>query len=209
MAKEPSNALALSDGWIVCVDGRYREAKEDLDTALDIDPRMLRYGMRGVIICTHHRVIFKRPLMITIARSNWIRTTVCVQQPRLAYYKLGDRDKGLKNINMAAKKSRSNPFVFRNLGLIALESGDTARACGHFRTALSLQFTAFHGSEVQDLVNANCNKDRPVPPVAAPSNPDNGSLPSLPTAQDQRTNPEQRTITHHMEGKQGRCAKAL
>lgn len=94
-------------------------------------------------------------------------------------YKLGDREKALDNIALAARKRSSNPYVYRNLGVIKLESGDKPGACAAFRTALEQGFTDLFGNEVQELVAANCPEvvapvlpsvSPPVQPSNAPSN---------------------------------------
>ncbi len=71
-------------------------------------------------------------------------------------YRLGRKDRALKDIGLAKRKKVFNPFVYRNLGLIALADGDTLRACGSFRRAVDYGFTALYGDEVKDLIAANC-----------------------------------------------------
>ena len=84
-------------------------------------------------------------------------------------YKLGDREKALDNIALAARKRATNPYVYRNLGVIRLESGDKVGACAAFRTALEQGFTDLFGGEVQKLVTANCPQTvTPVVPAAPP-----------------------------------------
>jgi tetratricopeptide (TPR) repeat protein len=87
-----------------------------------------------------------------------------------SHYKLGETDQALKDIQRARKRKVRNPYIYRNLGVIALESGDTAKACVNFRQALELGFTAQHGDEVEKLVLANCGGtvEKPVVPVQAP-----------------------------------------
>ncbi|MCC7501359.1 MAG: hypothetical protein IT229_02440 [Flavobacteriales bacterium] len=69
--------------------------------------------------------------------------------------------------------------MYRNLGVIKLESGDKAGACAAFRTALEQGFTDLFGYEVQDLLTTNCPEvvaptvpsiPPPVQPSNAPSN---------------------------------------
>jgi len=84
-------------------------------------------------------------------------------------YKLGETDKGIKDIQRARKKKPFNPYPYRNLGVIALETGDTARACGLFRESLQKGFTALYGDEVEKLVTVSCkNEGAPVLPHPAP-----------------------------------------
>lgn len=88
-----------------------------------------------------------------------------------SYYKSGQTDKGIRDIQRARKKKVHNPFVYRNLGVIALESGDSAKACILFRQALDRGFTALYGKEVEDRMAASCKetrKDKPMVPVQAP-----------------------------------------
>lgn len=86
-----------------------------------------------------------------------------------AYHKLGDNERAMRNVTLAARKRRNNPYVYRNLGLIALAQGDSIQACGHFRMALDLRFTALHGDEVEELVRANCATVAPRPTQSSPA----------------------------------------
>lgn len=93
-----------------------------------------------------------------------------------AYYKLGDTEKALKNITLAGRKKKRNPYVYRNLGVIALESGETERACAHFRQALEMGFTELHGDEVLELAKTRCGqtaipRTEPTKPGNAPGKP--------------------------------------
>lgn len=84
-------------------------------------------------------------------------------------YRNGDREGALKDINKARSRKVFNPFIYRNLGLIALGSGDTTRACTHFRTALEYGFTEKHGPEVLELMDKACKQA--TAPVQAPKAP--------------------------------------
>lgn len=87
-------------------------------------------------------------------------------------YRMGDKDHAMNDLAKARRRKVFNPFVYRNLGIIALESGDTTLACTHFRRALDYNFTAMFGDEVQRLVEANCHADPTrARPVQAPNAP--------------------------------------
>ena len=180
LAIEPSNALVLSErGGSYALMGDTVMAKESLDKALELEPRnAVLWNARGYFLHASSGHFAKAIADYDRAIKLDPNYSYAFNNRGWAYYKLGNRDKALKNINLAAKKSRTNPFVYRNLGVIALESGDTTRACGHFHTALSLQFTAFHGPEVRELLNANCDRGMPDPPVTP--DPDNGNAPVIP-----------------------------
>ena len=85
-------------------------------------------------------------------------------------FKNGDTKGALKDIGLAKKKKPLNPFIYRNLGIIALASGDREEACSRFHRALELNFTAVHGDEVERLSRENCGGSRPVQPPPAPTN---------------------------------------
>jgi tetratricopeptide (TPR) repeat protein len=87
-------------------------------------------------------------------------------------YRLGDKDGALSDIGKAKKRKIFNPFIYRNLGIIALEGRDTVLACTHFRRALEYNFTAMFGNEVQELADKNCrNENKGAAPVQAPHAP--------------------------------------
>lgn len=180
LAIEPANALVLSErGGSYALMGDTVKARESLDNALELEPRnAVLWNARGYFLHASSGHFEKAIADYDRAIKLDPNYSFAFNNRGWAYYKLGDRNKALKNINLAANKSRTNPYVYRNLGVIALESGDTTRACGHFHTALSLQFTAFHGSEVRELLNANCDRGMSVPPKTA--DPDNRDAPVIP-----------------------------
>src|SRR5690606_35157986 len=47
-------------------------------------------------------------------------------------YKTGQTAKALKDIQHARKKKPRNPFIYRNLGIISVEGGDTLQGCIYF-----------------------------------------------------------------------------
>jgi Flp pilus assembly protein TadD len=88
-----------------------------------------------------------------------------------SYYMTGRTDKALKDIQHARKKKPRNPFIYRNLGMIALGSGDTVQACIFFRQALDRGFTELYGPEVKEQMAAHCGSlppEKTKAPVQAP-----------------------------------------
>ncbi|HRN35308.1 MAG TPA: tetratricopeptide repeat protein [Flavobacteriales bacterium] len=86
-------------------------------------------------------------------------------------YKLGETAKGVRDIGRAKQKKKSNPYVYRNLGMIALETGDSTKACAFFRQALDWGFTAQFGPEVEEKMAASCSLptgSKAQPPVQHP-----------------------------------------
>jgi tetratricopeptide (TPR) repeat protein len=89
-----------------------------------------------------------------------------------SHFQLGRKDRALKDIGLAKRKKVFNPFVYRNLGLIALADADTARACESFRRAVDYGYTALYGDEVQQLISANCPEaDKGRVPLQTPNAP--------------------------------------
>lgn len=144
-------------------------ARADLDRALELAPRdpvawnshgyhvHAAVGRHAEAIADYDRAIKLDPnYSYAFNNRGW------------SYYKLGDKDKALRNITLAGRKKRANPFVPRNLGVIALESGEVERACMYFRSALDMRFTELHGDEVERLAKEHCGAIAPareVPPA--------------------------------------------
>jgi Tfp pilus assembly protein PilF len=87
-------------------------------------------------------------------------------------YRMGEVEKGLADIEKARRRKVFNPYIYRNLGIIALERGERQRACEQFRKALAYGFTERFGNEVKDLTaNACTGAENGLTPVQAPNAP--------------------------------------
>ena len=87
-------------------------------------------------------------------------------------YRMGDVEKGLADIEKARRRKVFNPYIYRNLGVIALERGERQRACEQFRKALAYGFTERFGNEVKYLAaTASTGADNGLTPVQAPNAP--------------------------------------
>lgn len=98
-------------------------------------------------------------------------------------FKNGDTAGALKDINLAKRRKPFNPYIYRNLGLIALQGGDKIEACMQFRRSLELNFTAVHGDEVERLVLEHCPSEKAAPKPEIP-----GNVPDAPKRTTPRTN---------------------
>lgn len=141
----------------------------DLDRAIDLAPRdpvnwnsrgyhgHARHGRHLEAIADYDRAIKLDPnYAFAFNNRGWSRS------------RIGDVRGALKDIRLSGRKRPGNPYVFRNMGIIALESGDTTSACSNFRKALGLGFTAMHGMEVEELVKQHCPTSAPSAPRTAP-----------------------------------------
>ena len=147
--------------------GDSASARADLDKAVALAPRdAVNYNSRGyyryALFGDHARAIqdmdraIKQDPNYGFAFSNrgWSR------------YKLGATEKAIKDLHLATRKNRDNPYPHRSLGIIALETGDTTAACTHFSKALQLNFTVLFGMQVEELFRANCGITLPPVPVS-------------------------------------------
>lgn len=162
----PDHAAAYRDrGGCKAELGDMASAAADLDRAIELAPRdPVAWNARGYdlharngkwkeAIADYDRAIkFDPNYSFAFNNRGW------------AYYKLGNKDKALKEIALAGRKKRTNPFVFRNLGIIALEGGEIERACSYFGQALELNFTIMHGPEVEDMMRTHCGSKEPLRP---------------------------------------------
>ncbi len=169
----PDDQAALRErGGCHAMQGDTAAARADLDRAIELAPRdpvawngrgqdlHARAGRWGEALADFQRAIKLDP-NYSFAFNNM----------GLALHKLGRTDKGLRAIALAGRKKPDNPFVPRNLGLIALDRGDTARACAHFQRALAMGFTDLYGTELVDLVRSHCTVVAPPSTPSAPSSP--------------------------------------
>lgn len=166
----PSSArLHRVKGEVAAIAGDSVLARTELDRAIELAPSdPVNYNSRGYYahawrgdhrgaIADYDRAIKLNPnYSYAFNNRGWSR------------YKIGETDKGVKDIQRARKKKIHNPFVYRNLGVIALETGDTAKACMLLRQALDRDFTALYGDEVEKLVLSSCKgtaDGKPMVPV--------------------------------------------
>ncbi|HEY0979102.1 MAG TPA: tetratricopeptide repeat protein, partial [Flavobacteriales bacterium] len=166
-----ARALRLQ-GECAAVQGDSAAARNALDKAVALTPRdPVAYNSRGYYAYAHfdkhHEAVEDYDRAIKL-NPNY---SYAFNNRGWSRYRMGDREQALKDINKAARRKVFNPFVYRNLGIITLEQGDTLKACGHFRKALSYGFTALYGPEVEDLMKGNCGRTEPAAPVQAPNAP--------------------------------------
>jgi tetratricopeptide (TPR) repeat protein len=185
LRRTPDDAAALRErGGCLAALGDTAAARIDLDRAVALSPRdPVAWNSRGYELYARTGrweealADFERAIKLDPNYS------FAFNNKGFALHKLGRTDKGLKAIALAGRKRPENPHVPRNLGLIALDRGDTAKACGHFRQALTLGFTAQYGPEVEELVRGHC-PDAPPPamptPAAAPDTPRQNAPTKLP-----------------------------
>ncbi|MCB0763071.1 MAG: tetratricopeptide repeat protein [Flavobacteriales bacterium] len=144
--------------------GDSASARSDIERALEIAPRdPVIWNSRGFYVHAYNGRYAQAIADYDQAIKFDPNYSYAFNNRGWAYYKLGDTEKAVKNITLAGRKKKANPYVYRNLGIIALESGDKERACAHFRTALALRFTELQGPEVQELMDANCAKSSDKP----------------------------------------------
>ena len=151
--------------------GDSASARRDLDRAVELAPRdPVTWNSRGyfryALYNEHARAIQDYGRAIKL-NPNY---SFAFNNRGWSLYKLGEKDEALKNIDIARRKNPHNPYVFRNLGLIALEGGDVVTGCGYLSTALAEGFTARGGSEVEDLMKARCGDVPKAAPVIVPGN---------------------------------------
>lgn len=178
LREQPQNVRALLErGAAFASMGDTAAARADLDKAVELAPRdPVALNSRGFHVHAardrHEKAIEDYDQAIKYDPNY----SFAFNNRGWSYYKLGDVKKARKNIRTAAKKRSGNPFIYRNLGVIELETGDTTRACRYFQQALDLKFEEAHGMEVTDLVRAHCGgstapveKPFEVPPSNAPA----------------------------------------
>ena len=87
-----------------------------------------------------------------------------------SWLRLDELRKAERDIALAGRKNRNNPYVQRNLGLLARKKGATQEACGHFREAAAMGGTPLYGRELEELIQ-ECPPPS-IPPVVPTAKPD-------------------------------------
>lgn len=75
-----------------------------------------------------------------------------------AYYRLGETERALEDINQSIRSNKSNPVAHKYKGeiLLAMENVETEKACKCFDKALDLGFNQGSESELAVLITAHC-----------------------------------------------------
>lgn len=74
----------------------------------------------------------------------------------LIKHKLGFSKEGEEMIRKSLKLNPDNPYAYRNLAIIAIDSKDLTNACIYLKKAQDLQFFKKYGSEVDNLILEHC-----------------------------------------------------
>ena len=169
LAKDPDHVRALLErGAAHAIAGDTAAARRDMDRAVELAPRdPVAWNSRGFYVHAaegRHAEAIKDYDRAIKFDPNY---SFAFNNRGWSLFQLGETDKALKNINLADRKRPGNPFVHRNLGLIAMAQGDTAQACLQFDQALRHDFTALHGDEVQTLMRLHCHDRKPAGEGAA------------------------------------------
>ncbi|HEY6504287.1 MAG TPA: tetratricopeptide repeat protein [Chitinophagaceae bacterium] len=74
----------------------------------------------------------------------------------LARYHLKDYTGALEDINKSLALYPDNSYAFKNRALVHLAQKQKEKACADLQKAIDLEFTKMYGSEVEELLKANC-----------------------------------------------------
>ncbi len=72
----------------------------------------------------------------------------------------GDVEMGLTHINASIKLNSNNCYAYRNRALIYIKKEDKQSACKDLYTAIAYGFTDQYGTEVENLIDEHCKKNK-------------------------------------------------
>ncbi|MCW2121021.1 tetratricopeptide repeat protein [Flavobacterium sp. 7A] len=76
----------------------------------------------------------------------------------LAYHKLGETEKGIKDLKEVLNRSKNNSYAMRNLGIIYLDQEKYQEACTLFQKAKSLDYVKIYDdTDFDDLAKNACD----------------------------------------------------
>lgn len=80
----------------------------------------------------------------------------------LLYHKLGDSEKGIKDLKEALEMDKNNAYALKNLGIIYLDQKKYKEACELFQKAKELNYSLiFNENDLQPLLESACNNINP------------------------------------------------
>ncbi|MBP6390388.1 MAG: tetratricopeptide repeat protein [Flavobacteriales bacterium] len=141
--------------------GDSANARMDLDQAIALAPRdPVNWNSRGfhrwAAFGDHKRAIADYDQAIKF-NPNY---SFALNNRGYSWLQLDELRKAERDIELAGRKNNSNPYVQRNLGMLASKKGATKEACAHFREAMAMGGTPLYGNELSELL-----KDCPTVPV--------------------------------------------
>lgn len=131
----------------------------DYNAALRIDPKYaavyLNRGFAYLVLENYEKAIYD---FERVPRYTEDQMVVAYSYSNLGYahYKLHKLDKAEEFLNHSLRVYPSNPYVYRNLALVALEREERSKACQHIAKSLELGFTNQYGNEVLELQQKHC-----------------------------------------------------
>lgn len=76
----------------------------------------------------------------------------------LIYHKLGESEKGIKDLKEVLEMDKNNSYAMKNLGIIYLDQNKYREACELFQKANELSYTlAFDEKDLEPLLESACN----------------------------------------------------
>lgn len=140
--------------------GDTAQARIDLDKAIELarkDP--VNYNSRGLFLKAangNHTGALEDYKMAIKLNPNY---AYAFNNRGWSHYKTGEVDKALKDIKMSLNKRGDNPWAYRNLAVMSQELERKDEACSNAQMAIRYHFTEMYGSEMEDLMKANCKKE--------------------------------------------------
>ncbi|MBK8338946.1 MAG: tetratricopeptide repeat protein [Flavobacteriales bacterium] len=133
--------------------GDSASARSDFDQAIALAPRdPVNWNSRGfhrwAAFGDHKRAIADYDQAIKF-NPNY---SFALNNRGYSWLQLDEPRKAERDIELAGRKNKNNPYVQRNLGLLAKKNGATKEACAYFREAMAMGGTPLYGNELNELL---------------------------------------------------------
>jgi len=149
---------ALSKKW----KKDYKDAFADLEIAADLEGNKYDYNEQKAFILVEigypHDAISTFGLNINMAMANETQDLLSASFNNRGnvYTKIKKYDYALADFDRAERAFPDNSYTYRSRALVFLAQNEPAKACEELEKAKNLGFSEKHGSEVSDLISANC-----------------------------------------------------
>ncbi|KOY87113.1 hypothetical protein AD998_14035 [bacterium 336/3] len=146
--------------------GKNELALKDYNQAIDINPKEnFAYAERGLFFTEQEKYDeavkdFDKSLELISKKNNdpdfLILKAYDLNNRGFAYFKLGNAEKALIDMNTSLELLSTNSYAYKNRALVYLSKREKNKGCADLQKALELGYTQKYGDEVEVLIKKYC-----------------------------------------------------
>ena len=136
----------------------YEKAEKLMKKAVELEPEASIYlNNLGFIYLQSEQFEKAEAIFNESLEKNDLMKPILLNNRGFARFKQGKLDLALEDFEASIELYPENSFVYKNLALLQIESGELNKACESLDMAIKLKFTKTYGDEVINLQTQYCN----------------------------------------------------